>query len=122
MTLNPSAPDQLNLAGISEFFTGALNAVGKTGNWLATNEKPIVNLVNAVATLRNQTAATAQNVNMAYQNNLRGKALPVGQTSDWWSARQADGAYAQPLPSWLLPVGLGIGALVLVMLTQRNRQ
>lgn len=119
--LNPTAMDQLNqLGGLADIFNTAVEGITTAGNWIATNEKAIVNIMNATSALRNQGAATARNVNQAYQQSLKGKAAPIGMSTLEWEAMQRAGAYGTPLPSWLLPVGLGLGAIVLVMLVGRR--
>lgn len=119
--LKPSAADQLNQLGdLTEIFNSVVTGISNAGSWVASNEKAIVNFMNAAGALRNQGAATARNVSAAARLNLQGKAVPAGMSPAEWAAIQRAGATGDPMPTWLLPVGLGLGALLLVMMLGRR--
>lgn len=121
LSLTPSAADQLNqLGGLTELFNSVVTGITTAGNWVVTNEKAITNVMGAAGALRNQGAATARNVSNAARLNLQGKAVPVGMTPAEWEAMQRAGATGDPMPTWLLPAGLGLGALVLVMVLMKR--
>lgn len=121
LSLIPPAPDQLEqISGLAEIFNTAVDSIASAGKWVATNEKAIVNIMNATGALRNQGAATAKNVNLAYMQALQGKAIPAGMTPAEWDAIQRAGATGDPIPTWLLPAGLGLGALLILMLLMKR--
>lgn len=116
----PSAPDQLNqLAGLSEIFGSVFGAVSGVGNWVSTNQGAIVNILDATAKLKAQTAAAEVLVKNAAANVKT--AQPATMTPQQWQAYQSAGVQQQALPSWVLPVGLGAVGLVLLMVMMPKR-
>lgn len=124
LNVSPSAPDQLNQLGdLKSILDTAFGYVTKAGQVVSQNSGAIVNILDAAGRLKAQTAAAQVAVKQAA--SAAKTAPPATMTPAQWQAYQAGGAYQptgfQPLPSWVMPAALGIGALVLVMVLMPRR-
>lgn len=128
----PSATDQLNQLGdLSSFFSSIASGVSSVSNALASNSGAIVNVLDAYGKMQTQKAAATVAIKAADAN---ARAIPQAvstMTPAQLHAFQAAGGYPNTLPlggptqssmpSWLLPAGLGVGALLLVVLMMPRR-
>ena len=128
----PSATDQLNQLGdLSSFFSSIASGVSSVSNALASNSGAIVNVLDAYGKMQTQKAAATVAIKAADAN---ARAIPQAvstMTPAQLQAFQTAGGYPNTLPlggpapsampSWLLPAGLGVGALLLVVLMMPRR-
>jgi hypothetical protein len=129
----PSAPDTLNqLGGLSDWLSSAVKTVSSgvstVGTAISNNSGALVNLMNAYGTMQAQKAAAQVAVSAAQQQaKLQAQAASglTGQQAMNYLSQSPPGITfpSQPssMPSWVLPVGLGVGALVLVMMLTQKR-
>lgn len=132
-----SAPDQLNQLGdLSSFFSSLASGVSSVSNALATNSGAIVNVLDAYGKMQTNKAAAQVIVQAAKTNAQVIPQAVANMTPAQLQAFQTAGGYpntnvapyltpqplaASAMPSWLLPVGLGVGALVLLMALMPRR-
>lgn len=133
----PSATDQLNQLGdLSSFFSSIASGVSSVSNALASNSGAIVNVLDAYGKMQTQKAAATVAIKAADAN---ARAIPQAvstMTPAQLQAFQTAGGYPptnlnfnvppkptdpNALPSWVLPAGLGLGALLLVVLLMPRR-
>jgi len=131
--VTPSAPDTLNqLGGLGDWLSSAVKTVSggisTVGSALTNNSGAIVNVLDAYGKLQTQKAAAQVAINAAQQQAIlqaqAARNLTGSQAMTYLSQSNPGITFpAQPstLPSWLLPVGLGAGALVLVMMLTQKR-
>lgn len=135
LNVTPSAPDQLNQLGdLSSFFTSLSSGVASVSNALAANSGSIVNVLDAYGKLQTNKAAAQVMLQAAKSNAQAIPQMVSNMTPAQLQAFQAAGGYPNTrtglpagapatnvIPSWLLPVGLGVGALLLVVMLMPRR-
>lgn len=123
--LRPSAPDTLNqLAGLGDFFGTVFNGIASAGTWVSNNQQAITNILDATARLKAQAAAAKAGIQSSYNTGFKAPTIPAGMTPAQWQQMQGANVYSptatQTMPPWLLPVALGTGALLLVLMMSKR--
>ncbi|HZU52933.1 MAG TPA: hypothetical protein VFF77_03500 [Holophagaceae bacterium] len=126
LDLRASAPDTLNqLAGLSDVFGSVFSAIGTAGTWVSNNSQAITNILDAAGRLKAQTAMAKAQAQAAYDFNIKAPAIPAGMTPAQWQQIQSANVYSpvatQTTSPYLMPILLGGGALVLVLLLTGKR-
>ncbi|HEX9082946.1 MAG TPA: hypothetical protein VF768_11750 [Holophagaceae bacterium] len=135
LALNPSAPDQLNQLGdLSSFFKSLTSGVSSVSTALANNSGAIVNVLDAYGKMQvNKAAGQVMISDAALRARLSadaGRSLSPDQAQAYLAAQGQAFPTPSPMPpfltgnampSWVLPVGLGVGALVLLMVMMPRR-
>ena len=133
LNVTPSAPDTLNqIAGLGDWLSSAVKTVtggiSSVGSAITSNSGAIVGVLDAYGKMQTQKAAAQVAINAAQQQAIlqaqAARNLTGPQAMTYLSQSNPGITFPnQPssMPSWLLPLGLGAAALVLVLMLSQKR-